>query len=109
MVRDDVPNETQRSVVLAFQQFGQDEVLAPYVERYLAAAETHVGGEGHPAGLDRAGVHLPEAARPARSCSTASTRGSSRSAANPAAKRYVREGRADVARALAAQARDAQG
>jgi aminopeptidase N len=27
--------------------------------------------------------------------------------ANPAAKRYVREGRDDVARALAAQARDA--
>ena len=31
------------------------------------------------------------------------------SPANPAAKRYVREGRADVVRALAAQARDAQG
>ncbi len=31
------------------------------------------------------------------------------SPANPAAKRYVREGRADVARALAAQARDARG
>ena len=31
------------------------------------------------------------------------------SSANPAAKRYVSEGRADVARALAAQAKDAQG
>ena len=31
------------------------------------------------------------------------------SEANPAAKRYVREGRADVARALAAQERDARG
>jgi aminopeptidase N len=31
------------------------------------------------------------------------------SEANPAAKRYVREGRADIERALAAQARDAQG
>ena len=40
MVRDDVPNETQRSIVLAFQAYGQDEVLAPYVEKYLAAADT---------------------------------------------------------------------
>ena len=30
------------------------------------------------------------------------------SEANPAAKRYVREGRSDMARALAAQARDAR-
>ena len=40
MVRDDVPNETQRSVVLAFMRAGQDEVLAPYVEKYLATAAT---------------------------------------------------------------------
>ena len=40
MVRDDVPNETQRSVVLAFMQPGQDELLEPYVEKYLAAADT---------------------------------------------------------------------
>ena len=40
VVRDDVPNETQRSVVLAFMQPGQDELLAPYVEKYLEIAET---------------------------------------------------------------------
>src|SRR4051794_2646095 len=40
VVRDDVANETQRSVVLAFQQVGQDDVLTPYVEKYLAVAET---------------------------------------------------------------------
>ena len=40
MVRDDVPNETQRSIVLAFCSHGQEEVLAPYVEKYLAAADT---------------------------------------------------------------------
>ncbi|GAB2444821.1 aminopeptidase N [Nocardioides hungaricus] len=108
MVRDDVPNETQRSVVLAFQQFGQDEVLAPYVERYLAAADTLWEEKGtqrastalefifpkplaSPELLDRVDAWLES------------------SPANPAAKRYVREGRADVARALAAQARDAQG
>src|SRR5690606_2760138 len=40
IVRDDVPNETQRSVATAFMAHGQEEVLAPYLERYLAAAET---------------------------------------------------------------------
>jgi aminopeptidase N len=36
---DSVPNGTQRAVCLAFWQPGQDEVLAPYVDRYLDAAE----------------------------------------------------------------------
>ena len=40
MVRDDVANETQRSIVLAFAPYGQDEVLAPYIEKYLAVADT---------------------------------------------------------------------
>ena len=40
VVRDDVPNETQRSVVLSFMQPGQEEVLRPYVEKYLEVAET---------------------------------------------------------------------
>ncbi len=108
MVRDDIPNETQRSVVLAFQQHGQDEVLAPYVEKYLAAADTMWEEKGtqrastaleyifprqlaSPELLDRVDAWLES------------------SSANPAAKRYVREGRADVARALQAQAKDAQG
>ncbi|MFC5179306.1 aminopeptidase N [Nocardioides taihuensis] len=107
MVRDDVPNETQRSVVLAFQCHGQEEVLAPYVEKYLAAADTMWEEKGTQRAstaleyifprplasqelLDRVDVWLES------------------SSANPAAKRYVREGRADVARALAAQARDAR-
>ncbi|MBB6626745.1 aminopeptidase N [Nocardioides sp. KIGAM211] len=107
-VRDDVANETQRSVVLAFQCFGQDELLAPYVEKYLTAADTLWEDKGtHRAStvieymfpkqlasqelLDRVDAWLES------------------SPANPAAKRYVREGRDDVARALAAQARDARG
>lgn len=107
-VRDDVPNETQRSVVLAFQQFGQDEVLAPYVEKYLATAETMWEEKG----TQRASTALeyifpkPLASQELLDRVDAWLESSS---ANPAAKRYVREGRADVARALAAQARDAQG
>ena len=108
MVRDDVPNETQRSVVLAFQQFGQDEVLTPYVEQYLAAADTLWEEKG----TQRASTALefifpkPLASQELLDRVDAWLEASP---ANPAAKRYVREGRADVARALAAQARDAQG
>ena len=43
---DDVPNGTQRAVCLAFWQRGQDEVLAPYVERYLETAATISRNEG---------------------------------------------------------------
>ncbi len=43
---DDVPNGTQRVVCLAFWQPGQDEVLAPYVERYLGTAAAISQNEG---------------------------------------------------------------
>ena len=36
---DEVSNATQQSICLGFWQRGQDEVLMPYVERYLAMAE----------------------------------------------------------------------
>jgi aminopeptidase N len=105
MVRDDVPNETQRSVVYAFQVHGQDEVLEPYVEKYLAAADTHWEDKG----TQRASTALefmfpkPLASQALLDRVDAWLESSP---ANPAAKRYVREGRADVARALAAQKRD---
>jgi aminopeptidase N len=102
----DVPNETHRSISSTFMRFGQEELLEPYVEKYLAAADTaweelgtHMASNlledvfplplGSPELVDRVDRWLEE------------------SPANPAAKRLVREGRADVVRALAAQARDA--
>jgi aminopeptidase N len=106
--RDDVPNETQRSIVLAFQTFGQDEVLEPYVEKYLEVAETIWEEKG----TQRASTAL-EYIFPKQLASQALLdrvdawlEGSS---ANPSAKRYVREGRDDVARALRAQTKDAEG
>jgi aminopeptidase N len=101
----DVPNETHRSIATTFMRFGQEELLAPYVEKYLAAADTaweelgtHMASSlledafplplGSPELVERLDRWLEE------------------SPANPAAKRFVREGRADVVRALAAQARD---
>ena len=108
IVRDDVPNETQRSVVLAFQQHGQDDVLAPYVEKYLAAADTMWEEKG----TQRASTALEYIfPRPLASQELLDRVDAwlETSTANPAAKRYVNEGRDDVARALAAQAKDAQG
>jgi len=107
MVRDDVPNETQRSIVLAFQAFGQDDVLTPYVEKYLAAADTMWEEKG----TQRASTALEYIfPRPLASQELLDRvdRWLETSPANPAAKRYVREGRDDVARALRAQVKDAE-
>jgi len=107
MVRDDVANETQRSVVLAFQRVGQDDVLAPYVEKYLEAADTMWEEKGTQRASTALEFIFPKqlASQDLLDRVDAWLESSS---ANPAAKRYVREGRADVARALAAQAKDAQ-
>jgi aminopeptidase N len=107
VVRDDVPNETQRSIVLAFGAYGQDDVLAPYVEKYLEVADTVWEDKG----TQRASTllefifpkHLASPELIARLDQWLES-----SPANPAAKRYVRENRDDLARALRAQERDAQ-
>ncbi|MDP3969221.1 MAG: aminopeptidase N [Nocardioides sp.] len=108
VVRDDVANETQRSIATAFMAAGQEDVLAPYLERYLAAAETLWESKG----VQRASTVLEQMfPRPLASASTVErvTRWLEESPANPAAKRYVREGLADVQRALAAQEKDGAG
>jgi aminopeptidase N len=106
--RDDVPNETMRSIAISFGQPGQDDVLRPYLAKYLAAAE-HI--------WDERGVHyastvlgymFPTVLATSETLSEVDT-WLENTTANPAARRLVSEGRADVARALAAQARDAQG
>ena len=106
--RLDTPNETQRSIVLAFQAHGQEELLAPYVEKYLEAAETL---------WERLGTHKASTAlnfifpRPLASPELLERVDAwlETTTADPAAVRFVKEGRADVARYLAAQAKDAEG
>ena len=106
MVRDDIANETQRSIVLAFSAYGQNEVLEPYVEKYLTAADTMWEDKG----TQRASTAL-EYIFPKHLASQALLdrldQWLEESPANPAAKRYVRENRDDIARALRAQAKDA--
>jgi aminopeptidase N len=107
IVRDDTPNETSRSIVLAFGPSGQDEVLRPYVAKYLEAAEglwEHLGTHKASTALE---FIFPRSLASAELLEQvdawlATTK------ANPAAVRYVREGRADVARYLAGQAKDAE-
>ncbi|MEO6512828.1 MAG: ERAP1-like C-terminal domain-containing protein, partial [Nocardioides sp.] len=106
-VLENVPNETHRSICLSFMRYGQEEVLAPYLDKYLESADdiwerlgTHKASTaleyafpnplGSPELLEKVDAWLES------------------SPANPAAKRYVREGRDDVARALRAQKRDRQ-
>ncbi|MGO4256676.1 aminopeptidase N [Marmoricola sp. RAF53] len=108
VVNADTPNETHRSIVLAFQAGGQDEVLEPYVAKYLEAAENmweHLGT--HKAATALAGLFprpLASEALLAQVDAWLET-----TSANPAATRYVAEGRADVARYLKGQAKDAEG
>ena len=103
--RDDVANQTQLATIGGFAQSGQQDLLAPYVERYFAVADDIwerrivkmasnvlvgmfprlLADDGLVA---RAGQWL-DATR-----------------ATPAARRIVAEGRADAARAVAAQAYD---
>ena len=85
----------------------QQELLEPYLEQYLDAADDI---------WERLGTHMAsdflEGAFPqplgSEEMVARLDRWLEESPANPAAKRYVREGRADLIRALATQARDAQ-
>ncbi|MEP9383986.1 aminopeptidase N [Nocardioides sp. KR10-350] len=107
VVRTDVANETARSIVLSFQRSGQEEVLAPYVEKYFTAADTlweHLGTFRASTVLEYI-FPLPLASE---ELLAKADEWLESSPAEPAAKRYVREGRDEVARALAAQRKDAE-
>jgi aminopeptidase N len=106
VLRDDVPNETQRSIALAFTVAGQEEVLRPYLARYLQVAATIWEEKGTQRASTVLEYMFPRTLVSPETLDTVDAWLES-SEANPAAKRYVREGRADIARALAAQARDA--
>ena len=105
VARDDVANETQRSVVLSFMQPGQQEVLQAYVEKYFKAAETLWEEKG----TQRASTALeflfprPLASRELLDQVSAWLQDST---ANASTKRYLREGAADVERYLAGQELD---
>ncbi len=106
-VQENVPNETHRSICGSFMRFGQEELLAPYLDKYLEAADDiweRLGTQKASVALEYAfpiPLGSPEMLEKVDAWLDSSP-------ANPAAKRYVREGRDDVARALRAQAKDAE-
>jgi aminopeptidase N len=107
MVDPTVPNETHRSIVLAFMRPWQEEVLAPYVDAYLAAVDR----TWEVLGPHKASVALeyifPRVLASQELLDTVDA-WLENATVNPGALRYVKEGRADVARSLAAQAKDAE-
>jgi aminopeptidase N len=106
VAREDIPNETMRSIAYAFNQPRQEKLLQPYLERYLARAE-HIWEER---GVHYASTLLeymfPRVLVSQQTLDTVDPWLES-SSANAAARRLVSEGRDDVARALAAQRCDA--
>ena len=106
MLDGSTPNETQRSIAMAFNQPGQDGVLEPFVAAYLEAAES---------AWSTLGAHKASVALTAMFPRVLASQGLleqvdawlESTQANPGAKRLVLEGRADVARFLAAQECDA--
>ncbi len=107
IVSTDTPNETHRSIVHAFGPHGQDEVLRPYVAKYLDAATNlweHLGTQKASTALT--GI-FPRALASQELLDEVDA-WLETTTANPAAQRYVSEGRADVARFLACQAKDAE-
>ena len=102
------PNETHREIVLSIFRYGQDDVIAPYLEQYLEAADTLIDTLG----FHKASVVLEHGFPKALGSAELVERVDAWLAGATAPKgavRYATEGRADVVRALAAQAKDAQG
>ena len=100
------PNETARSIVFSFVRTGQEELLAPYVEKYLTAGEQaweHLGT--HRASVALGYLFPTPLASPALVEQVESWLATTD--APVPAQRYVREGLADAQRALAAQECDA--
>ena len=105
--RDDVPNETQRSIAGAFQVAGQEDVLEPFVARYLEMADTVWERKGSNGAQVMLTLLFPRT-DPTPELLTRVQGWIDRTDADPGSVRYVREGADDLRRALAAQAKDAE-
>ncbi|ADB31324.1 aminopeptidase N [Kribbella flavida DSM 17836] len=107
---EDTPNETQFRTILGFQQPGQEELLRPYVDRYLSAAKDVYTRLGSSMG-ENVLVYLSprNLAEDATLEALTSWLDTETEAIDAPTLRYVGEARADLVRALDAQRRDAEG
>jgi aminopeptidase N len=105
---DDTPNETQFRTIIGFQQPGQEDLLRPYVAKYLSAAKDVYTRLGSSMG-ENVLVYLSPRNLPEQSTLDALSEWLENEAESVDAPtlRYVGEARADLMRALEAQKRDA--
>ncbi|MPZ62106.1 MAG: aminopeptidase N [Propionibacteriales bacterium] len=106
-VSADIGNETQKHIAMSFQRPFQDDVLAPYVDRYLDLASTIWEDRGVQMATSVLTWMFPRSLANAEILAKV-TRWLDSTNANPAARRLVSEGRADLERALRVQSRDAE-
>jgi aminopeptidase N len=100
------PNETAREIAFSIFRFGQEDVLQPYLEKFLTAAETMVDVLG----FHKASTVLEYCFPIALGSAATLARVDEWLADNQApkqAQRYIGEARAEIARALTAREYDA--
>jgi aminopeptidase N len=100
------PNETSREIAFSIFRFGQEDVLEPYLEKFLTASETLVDVLG----FHKASTVLEYGFPKPLGSEATLARLDEWLADNHApkqAQRYIGEARAEIARALTAQAFDA--
>ncbi|WP_328522519.1 aminopeptidase N [Kribbella sp. NBC_00359] len=104
---EDTPNETQFRTILGFQQPGQEDLLRPYVGKYLNAAKDVYTRLGSSMG-ENVLVYLSPRNLADQAALDALTEwlATESSSVDAPTLRYVTEAQADLARALAAQAQD---
>ncbi|WP_374456336.1 aminopeptidase N [Nocardioides sp.] len=100
------PNETSREIAFSIFRFGQEDVLEPYLEKFLTASETLVDVLGFHKASTVLEYGFP---KPLGSEATLARLDEwlATSDAPKQAKRYIGEARAEIARALTNQAYDA--
>ena len=101
-MRDDSSNVTQRSIAYVFDCSELEDVLADYLERYLTVADTIWEDKGTQIASTMLEYMFPRVLTGQATLERVD-RWLASSPANPAAKRYVSEARADMVRALSAQ------
>jgi aminopeptidase N len=104
---EDTPNETQFRTILGFQQPGQEDLLRPYVDRYLSAAKDVYTRLGSSMG-ENVLVYLSPRHLADQGALDALTRwlDAESGSVDAPTLRYVTEAQADLTRAIAAQAKD---
>ncbi len=101
------PNETSREMVFSIFRFGQEDVVAQFVDKYFDAAETAIDTLGFHKGSVVLEYGFPKQIVAQQQLADRVAEWLERTSAPLGAQRFAREGRADVLRALAAQALDA--